>query len=163
METTNTIATPALVVNRSKLEANCQKMLAWARERGVRLRPHIKTHKTLEGALCQLRGTTNRSDFSSLTEEDGICVSTLGELRFFASSGFFRSILFAIPLSAHKLDLIHSLHLSFPVCHLISSHHITSHHITLHHISSHLISSHLISSPPDLGLKGCEDPCFRGQ
>lgn len=110
------IVTPALVVNRRKLEANCQRMLAWTRERGVKLRPHIKTHKTLEGALCQLKGTTDKNAFASLDVSDGICVSTLGEMRFFASSGHFRNILYAIPLSSHKIKLAHSLQSSFPVC-----------------------------------------------
>jgi D-serine deaminase-like pyridoxal phosphate-dependent protein len=48
------IDTPALLVDRPRLEANIQRFAAMAAQAGVALRPHIKTHKTLEIARLQL-------------------------------------------------------------------------------------------------------------
>lgn len=59
---------------------------------GVSLRPHVKTHKTLEGALLQTGGTKRR-----------IVVSTLAEAQFFAKGGF-DDILYAVPITPDKLD-----------------------------------------------------------
>ena len=46
--------TPAFVVDLDVLEQNVQKMADHAREHGVRLRPHAKTHKSVEVARMQL-------------------------------------------------------------------------------------------------------------
>ena len=43
-------ATPALVLDRGKLLANAQKMLAGCHARGTRVRPHLKTLKSVEAA-----------------------------------------------------------------------------------------------------------------
>jgi len=59
---------------------------------GVRLRPHVKTHKTIEGARLQLGGKTGP-----------ITVSTLAEAEFFADQEF-RDITYAVPVSPSKLD-----------------------------------------------------------
>lgn len=48
------IDTPALVVDLGALERNVRKMAAFAREHGVRLRPHAKTHKCPSIALKQI-------------------------------------------------------------------------------------------------------------
>ena len=47
--------TPALVVDLDILERNVQSMAEHARAHGVRLRPHAKTHKTVEVARMQLQ------------------------------------------------------------------------------------------------------------
>jgi D-serine deaminase-like pyridoxal phosphate-dependent protein len=58
----------------------------------VRLRPHVKTHKTLEGARLQLG------------RDDGpITVSTLAEARQFAAWGF-RDITYAVPISPGRVE-----------------------------------------------------------
>jgi len=49
-----TLDTPALVVDLERLEANIATWAAFAREAGVRLRPHGKTHKCVEIARRQL-------------------------------------------------------------------------------------------------------------
>jgi D-serine deaminase-like pyridoxal phosphate-dependent protein len=64
-------------------------MLKKAKELGVRIRPHVKTHKTIEGGLLQVGN-------GELAE--GIVVSTLGEARFFAASGKFPDILYGVPI-----------------------------------------------------------------
>ena len=38
------IDTPALVIDLDRMEANLETMAAFAREHGVRLRPHAKMH-----------------------------------------------------------------------------------------------------------------------
>ena len=49
------VSTPALLVDLDRLEANIRRYAAIAARADVRLRPHIKTHKTLEIADMQLR------------------------------------------------------------------------------------------------------------
>jgi D-serine deaminase-like pyridoxal phosphate-dependent protein len=48
------VDTPALLVDLDALERNLQKMAAFARKAGVRLRPHAKTHKCPPIALRQI-------------------------------------------------------------------------------------------------------------
>jgi D-serine deaminase-like pyridoxal phosphate-dependent protein len=67
-------------------------MRAKALVAGVVFRPHVKTHKTIEGARLQ-HG-----------ESDGpITVSTLAEAEFFAAAGF-DDITWAVPLAPPKLE-----------------------------------------------------------
>ena len=46
------LATPALLIERARLDANVAAMAARARAAGVALRPHIKTVKVVEAAVC---------------------------------------------------------------------------------------------------------------
>jgi D-serine deaminase-like pyridoxal phosphate-dependent protein len=48
------LETPALIVDLDVMEANLNRVAAYAREHGLRLRPHTKTHKTPELARMQL-------------------------------------------------------------------------------------------------------------
>jgi D-serine deaminase-like pyridoxal phosphate-dependent protein len=61
---------------------------------GVRLRPHVKTHKCVEAARIQTRGHFG-----------GITVSTLAEARGFAQTGF-EDITYAVPVAPGKLPEI---------------------------------------------------------
>ena len=90
-------ATPSFLVDRHRVERNCAGMLEKAKESKVRLRPHVKTHKTIEGARLQL-GADNGP----------VTVSTLAEAEFFADGGF-DDILWALPLDPAKLDRIDAL------------------------------------------------------
>ena len=47
------LQTPAFVINKFAFERNCQTMLEMAKEKGLLLRPHVKTHKTAQGARIQ--------------------------------------------------------------------------------------------------------------
>ena len=58
---------------------------------GVKLRPHLKTAKTVEAALVAT-GRTKRS----------CCVSTVAELEFFLAAGF-GDIVYAVPPTAEKV------------------------------------------------------------
>ncbi|XP_064361706.1 D-serine dehydratase-like [Dromaius novaehollandiae] len=86
------LPTPALAVSEATARRNAERMLERCRALGVRLRPHVKTHKTLEGAALATGGTRR-----------GIAVSTLAEARFFAAGGF-DDILYAYPLPAARLE-----------------------------------------------------------
>lgn len=86
------IATPALVVDLQRFQGNCDRMRRKAAASGVRFRPHVKTHKTVEGALIQHGGTPGP-----------ITVSTLAEAEFFAAAGF-EDITYAVPIDGGKLS-----------------------------------------------------------
>jgi D-serine deaminase-like pyridoxal phosphate-dependent protein len=85
------LRTPAFLVNLDRVKNNAQKIANFAQQCGLKLRPHVKTHKTWEIAQLQCRyGAT------------GITVSTLAEAHYFASHGF-KDILYAVPLSPDKI------------------------------------------------------------
>jgi D-serine deaminase-like pyridoxal phosphate-dependent protein len=72
-------------------------MLANAASRSVTLRPHCKTHKTVEGALLQTGGRRGT-----------ITVSTLAEVEFYVANGF-DDVLYAVPITPHKVPAIGAL------------------------------------------------------
>ncbi|XP_068529274.1 D-serine dehydratase-like isoform X2 [Anas acuta] len=86
------LPTPALAVDRAVARRNAERMQERCRALGLRLRPHVKTHKTLEGGALATGGTRR-----------GIAVSTLAEARFFADGGF-DDILLAFPLPTGRLE-----------------------------------------------------------
>mgnify|MGYP002379295083 CR=1 FL=1 len=110
------LTTPAFIVHLPTLVRNTRRVLEHAQRHGVRVRPHIKTHKCLEAASYQLwnelvrdRDTIHQRTAPSLeyarsAVASGITVSTLGEASFFADAGF-QDILLAIPLAPRKLPL----------------------------------------------------------
>lgn len=85
------LSTPAFLVDRDRVERNCEKMREKARVSGVHFRPHVKTHKTSEIARMQHGG-----------ERGAITVSTLAEGEFLADDGF-RDITYAMPIAPEKL------------------------------------------------------------
>ncbi len=88
------LATPALILDRRTLAANCSAMSERAKKLGVRLRPHMKTAKSAEAARIATQG-----------EFGGITVSTLAEAAYFAAHGF-RDITYAVGIVPGKLDEI---------------------------------------------------------
>ncbi|MCP4902447.1 MAG: hypothetical protein GY906_36240, partial [bacterium] len=88
----NELPTPCAIINLDVLERNASRMAERAHRLGVRLRPHVKTHKCLEAARLLVAGHFG-----------GITVSTLAEARFFSEGGF-RDILYAVPIAPSKLD-----------------------------------------------------------
>jgi D-serine deaminase-like pyridoxal phosphate-dependent protein len=78
--------TPALVVDLEVLQRNVDAMAAVARDAGVRLRPHTKTHKCPEIARMQVEAGAA-----------GITVAKLGEAEVMADAGF-DDILVAYPI-----------------------------------------------------------------
>jgi len=86
--------TPCALVDLDRLERNASRMSARAHDLGVRLRPHVKTHKCFEAARIQ-----TRDHFG------GITVSTLAEARGFADAGF-SDITYAVPVAPQKLEAV---------------------------------------------------------
>ena len=84
-------ATPALVLDRGKLERNCERMLAKARSLGTRLRPHMKTLKSIDAARIAID-----------PRHGGIAVSTLAEAAYFAHRGI-KDIQYAVCITPDKL------------------------------------------------------------
>ncbi|MEP7089022.1 MAG: alanine racemase [Nocardioidaceae bacterium] len=78
--------TPYLLVDADVLGANVQAMAGFARERGLALRPHAKTHKSTEIARLQLdAGAT------------GLTVATVAEAEVFTAAGC-KDVLIGYPL-----------------------------------------------------------------
>jgi D-serine deaminase-like pyridoxal phosphate-dependent protein len=101
MQTTRELPTPALLLDLDVLEGNLRRMATRCSELGVRLRPHVKTHKCIEIALGQRE-----------LGADGITVSTLHEATVFADAGFdditwaFPFILSRIPEAVELADRV---------------------------------------------------------
>jgi D-serine deaminase-like pyridoxal phosphate-dependent protein len=82
------IDTPALVVFVDRVWANIQRLHAEMDQRGVALRPHVKTHKSVRIARMQVDAGAH-----------GLTVGTLGEAEVMASAGL-RDLFLAYPLWA---------------------------------------------------------------
>ena len=52
--TIESIATPAVVINAARVRRNIERMSAYAASHGITVRPHCKTHKSVEVARLQL-------------------------------------------------------------------------------------------------------------
>lgn len=107
MPSLDRLPTPALLLDLDRLEANLRRMAARAERLGVRLRPHVKTHKCLEIARLQ-----------SESGARGLTVSTLYEARLFAGHGF-DDLTWAFPLVPGRireaLELAESVELGLVV------------------------------------------------
>lgn len=90
-ERLDALETPRLLLDADRLARNCAAMRERCRQLGVRLRPHLKTAKSLEVARVALAGETA-----------AITVSTLHEADYFARNGY-RDILCASGIVPGKL------------------------------------------------------------
>jgi D-serine deaminase-like pyridoxal phosphate-dependent protein len=88
--------TPALVLDRARLAANTARMVMQARRHNVRLRPHVKTIKSVEALRF------------ALPDVDAITVSTLREAEYFGAAGY-RDILYGVGLTPGKIPRIAAL------------------------------------------------------
>jgi D-serine deaminase-like pyridoxal phosphate-dependent protein len=82
------IDTPAVVVDRVRMAGNIARLQEELDRRGVALRPHAKTHKSVRIAQLQLEAGAR-----------GITVGTLGEAEVFAAAGI-RDLFVAYPVWA---------------------------------------------------------------
>jgi D-serine deaminase-like pyridoxal phosphate-dependent protein len=80
------LQTPALVLDEAVLDRNIAATASWARERGLALRPHAKTHKCVEIARRQIAAGAV-----------GLTVATVSEAEVFAAGGV-RDLFIAYPL-----------------------------------------------------------------
>lgn len=90
------LPTPCLVLERSRLAANVERMAGRAAALGVALRPHLKTCKSVEIAQMVAPGRSR------------VTVSTLQEARYFAEAGF-RDLLYAVGVAPGKLAEVDAL------------------------------------------------------
>lgn len=95
-------ATPALVLDRSRLERNCIRMRERCHGLGVRLRPHMKTLKSIDAARIAIDPSFG-----------GIAVSTLREAEYFAAGGI-EDIQLAVCLTPEKLPRAATVARSIP-------------------------------------------------
>lgn len=86
------VETPALVLDRGKVERNCARLRERLSAMGVKLRPHVKTAKSLEVTRIALGGVAGP-----------ITVSTLKEAEEFFAGGF-TDILYAVGITPGKLE-----------------------------------------------------------
>lgn len=91
------IKRPTLLVNKGKAQANISRMLSKARGHGAVLRPHFKTHQSLElGQWFREAGV------------DQIAVSSVSMARQFVADGW-KDILIAFPVNLREMDEINIL------------------------------------------------------
>ena len=107
--TVDALRTPAVLIDRARVFRNLDHMQAVANARGIRLRPHAKTHKSPRIARWQIeRGAV------------GICCAKLGEAEVFADAGI-ADIRIPYPLHPSNAErliaLLDRTHLSFIVDH----------------------------------------------
>jgi D-serine deaminase-like pyridoxal phosphate-dependent protein len=91
------LETPALVLDRGKLDRNLERMSAHIRGLGGALRPHVKTAKSIDVVRRALRDTPG-----------GITVSTLKEADYFLAHGI-RDIVYAVGIAPAKFAHVFSL------------------------------------------------------
>ncbi len=78
--------TPVLVIERDALQRNIEAMAAFARQHGVALRPHAKTHKSVDIARLQMAAGAA-----------GVCCAKMGEAEALAAGGI-NAILITSPV-----------------------------------------------------------------
>ena len=80
------VPTPAFVVDLKAVERNCNRMIKAAEDSKIALRPHVKTHKSVEGAILQTGGSKRR-----------VVSSTMAETEMLVKAEF-DNILYGVPL-----------------------------------------------------------------
>lgn len=80
--------TPTLLLDYQKLIQNISQMAAYAKEKGISYRPHIKTHKSIKIAQLQMQAGAV-----------GITTAKIGEAEVMAAGGI-NDILIAYPISS---------------------------------------------------------------
>lgn len=93
---TTSVDTPFLALDPERMERNLLRLEQRVRELGVALRPHMKTHKSVEVGKRMSRGIAP------------ITVSTLREAEVFADAGY-RDITYAVGIAPGKLDRVLAL------------------------------------------------------
>ncbi|SAM04113.1 hypothetical protein [Absidia glauca] len=98
------VRTPRLVVDRTVVKKNCEKLGAIAQRQQVKIRVHVKTHKTIEATAIELDAAGT----------DAIIVSTLAEAYYLVQSplvanGQLKDVLLGLPISPDKFDEMFAL------------------------------------------------------
>lgn len=90
--TAGTLATPALLLDKDRLDRNLARLSSRMAARGVVLRPHMKTAKSIDVARRAYR-----------SRPGPITVSTLAEAEYFARHGF-DDVTYAVGLAPHTAE-----------------------------------------------------------
>ena len=98
------IETPALVLDRNRLDRNIARMRGHLNGLKVALRPHVKTAKSMDVVRRALEGPPGGVE----RDWSGITVSTLKEAEYFFSNGV-TDILYAVGIAPNKLGHIAEL------------------------------------------------------
>ncbi|SDT53791.1 DSD1 family PLP-dependent enzyme [Bradyrhizobium canariense] len=98
------VDTPALVVDLGALGRNIEKMAAIARRSGVSLRPHAKTHKSVEIARLQIGAGAL-----------GIACATVGEVEMLTAAGIPNLLLTAPVVDPAKFARLAALNRTSPL------------------------------------------------
>jgi D-serine deaminase-like pyridoxal phosphate-dependent protein len=80
MVSIDSLPTPAVLIDRARLDANIRSMQAACDARGIELRPHLKTHKMVEVARRQLAAGARGLTCAKLGEAEAILPSGVGEI-----------------------------------------------------------------------------------
>lgn len=91
--------TPVLVIDREALDRNLARMVDYARERNALLRPHAKTHKSVELARRQIAAGAI-----------GVCCAKLGEAEALADGGIDGILITSPVVSAPGIQRLAALH-----------------------------------------------------
>lgn len=140
------LPTPAFVINRHAFEKNCRFMLEMAKDRGLALRPHVKTHKTPQGAWIQVAGkawSANEHETSGIAT--GFVASTIPEVSMLINAAPlyrkpFRDVLYGVPISESKLPSLDTLRRKIPDGHI---------HIMLDHPTQVAFVEDYVRDTPD--------------
>ena len=97
------LETPALVLDRNKLDRNIARMREHLTRLQVALRPHVKTAKSIDVVRRALETQPGSPDATC-----AITVSTLKEAEYFFSNGV-TDILYAVGIAPNKLDHVADL------------------------------------------------------
>ncbi|EJD38153.1 hypothetical protein AURDEDRAFT_116588 [Auricularia subglabra TFB-10046 SS5] len=94
------LPTPSFVVDRAIVAANCAYMHETAKKWDAHFRAHVKTHKTVEGTVLQLKSASNTTN--------AVVVSTLMEAWHIVNSGLVKDhtindILYGVPVGINKI------------------------------------------------------------
>lgn len=93
------LCTPALLIDLDAMERNIAAMAAFCQDHGVALRPHAKTHKSVEIARRQ-----------RVAGAVGICVATIGEAECLTAGGIDQLLITSPVSTAPKLARLTELH-----------------------------------------------------
>lgn len=95
--TVDQLPTPSVLIDYAVFKENCDKMIANAKRLECHFRPHLKTHKTVEGTLLQLgEGFTDRAIVSTMSEAWGILPQV--------QEGLINSVLLSMPLVSSAIE-----------------------------------------------------------
>lgn len=103
--------TPALILDRTAFEANVAAMAAFARDRGLALRPHAKTHKSADVARAQIAAGAV-----------GQCCAKLGEAEALAAEGIHGLHLTSPVVTPRAIERLIALHQASPGLSVVADH-----------------------------------------